>query len=376
MKPNKVKKQHYVPSGILSNFVNSQGKIFEALLEKHWVYETTPANAMCSNYTYEHPYLEVNTLENTFQKIENIICPVIKAIITELNKDTKEINLLFVKETIEKHLKEFLIFYYRSGALLYEFDHDQNNTDDKILLLLQKILDANYIADLARVIKDCYKFGVIKSFDNEFLISDQFISTAALKIKNRFTTISNRHIGLRNTLILIPISNNYYIVYYNCDEGFILQSNGIKVLDAEELQLVNNVIVNNSYQKCVGTKQKTLQDSLNNYHFEKPHSIYVGYKSGYTSGAILKKEVFFFKEDREAYEFLTMGAYFHRYDNVGRNDKCPCSSGKKFKACHYDLYQRIKIPIQNLINQGNIKSDIYGIPNAITIEQSVHEWGG
>ena len=23
------------------------------------------------------------------------------------------------------------------------------------------------------------------------------------------------------------------------------------------------------------------------------------------------------------------------YDNVGRNDPCPCGSGKKFKHCHY-----------------------------------------
>ncbi len=27
------------------------------------------------------------------------------------------------------------------------------------------------------------------------------------------------------------------------------------------------------------------------------------------------------------------------YDNVGRNDPCPCGSGKKFKYCHYKEMQ-------------------------------------
>jgi len=28
------------------------------------------------------------------------------------------------------------------------------------------------------------------------------------------------------------------------------------------------------------------------------------------------------------------------YDNVGRNDPCPCGSGKKFKHCHYAEVQK------------------------------------
>jgi len=28
------------------------------------------------------------------------------------------------------------------------------------------------------------------------------------------------------------------------------------------------------------------------------------------------------------------------YDNVGRNDLCPCGSGKKFKHCHYPILQQ------------------------------------
>ncbi len=42
------------------------------------------------------------------------------------------------------------------------------------------------------------------------------------------------------------------------------------------------------------------------------------------------------------------------YDNVGRNDPCPCGSGKKFKHCHYPLMQQQR----HTVDQESIKRGV------------------
>ena len=35
------------------------------------------------------------------------------------------------------------------------------------------------------------------------------------------------------------------------------------------------------------------------------------------------------------------------YEKVGRNDPCPCGSGKKFKHCHFEEVDSAKVAEQN-----------------------------
>ena len=42
------------------------------------------------------------------------------------------------------------------------------------------------------------------------------------------------------------------------------------------------------------------------------------------------------------------------WSNVGRNDPCPCGSGKKFKDCHYRQLQKQR----NTVEQSEVKSNV------------------
>ena len=122
----------------------------------------------------------------------------------------------------------FIIFYYSSGALLTEFS--SINKEDKIPSLSKKILNEKYLKDLRETIKNFYNFAIIES-DGNFLLSDQFVSTSALRIKSRFPDISNRHIGLKETLILIPLTANYYIAYWHTERSFFINPDCINYLN-------------------------------------------------------------------------------------------------------------------------------------------------
>ncbi|MBN1618314.1 DUF4238 domain-containing protein [Candidatus Dojkabacteria bacterium] len=222
MSQNIVKNQRYIPEFVLWNFVNSDDKFFETLLNKKTVYPTSPPSSMSARFIYEDDHLKTNTVENFFSKIETEAAPKLKEVIKKIEQfkngtvDDIEEN----KVEIESLLPIFLLFYYRSGALLTEFSSIQK--EDKIPLLSKKILNEHYIKLLADTIKNGYKFALIESVKN-FLLSDQFISTAGLKIKCQFMNISNRHMGLKDTLILIPLSSSFYVAYWHSTDSFILE---------------------------------------------------------------------------------------------------------------------------------------------------------
>lgn len=373
-KQNIVENQHYIPRALLCNFANSKNKLFEVLLATKKVYSTNPTDSMSARFIYEDDNLKTNTVENFFGKIETEVVPLVKALIETVEKYKKgEASFLEIKNLIEDLLPTFIVFYYRSGALLTEFS--SLGSKDKIPLLSKKILNKPYIQLLAETVKRCYKFAIIES-DADFLMSDQFLSTAGLKIKSNFTNVSNRHIGMRETLILIPISSKYYAVYWHSDDRFFLKEDSVNTLSGDDLKLVNQVIINNSYIKCISGKEGNLKAVLDDYHMEFPSQVFMGYQSGYTSGAIRKKEVFFYDIDKKAFDMMTFHIELPKYLKAERNDKCPCNSGKKFKKCHLDIYERMKVPWQNIMNQESIKGDIYSIPNALCVELPIDQWGG
>ena len=155
-------------------------------------------------------------------------------------------------------------------------------------------MDHEYINKLSKAIIDFYDFAIIESSD-DFLLSDQFISTAAIKIKSRFLNISNRNIGLNETIILIPISSSFYLVFWNTKDILFLDKNKINFLNTYNLKLINNTIINNSYVKCVSKKENLLKESLEKYRGSSPVQFFAGGNpSGFHMGSTTKKKVIIF----------------------------------------------------------------------------------
>ncbi len=366
---NVVKNQHYIPEGLLSFFTNEKGQIFEILLSKSKIYPTSPSNSMSETFVYEHEALEKNELENQFAKLDNEAInemAELLSVISDVKNGAKE--FADIKKCLTKMLPKLLVFYYRSGALLTEFA--SGNSDHKIPLLTKKILNIEYIQSLSKILENFYNCGIIESSD-DFLMSDQFISTVATGIKSRFFDVSNRHIGLTETLVLIPVNASFYVAYWNSAKlNFIAEK--INLLSENELINVNRSIINNSYIKSIAKKQERVEQAHKDFRFSSPTQIYAGGNpNGYTTGAIKKKEVFYDPIDKEAFDMLEL-MNFSQYKGLGRNDLCGCKSGKKFKKCHENPYSRIKFVIQNF---GNKNID-YAIPNIPHIELPIDSWAG
>lgn len=359
-------KQHYVPSLLLQHFADDNGGLFETDVLKHKVYRTCPKKAMFSKYTYEYSDLPENFLENQFREMEGYTATVITQIISYL--EAEDINS--VKRLIFRNLRLFLILYYRSGALLCEFANMR--MFDKIPLLLNKILNARYIQLLSEMIINHYNFAIIHS-DDDFYISDQCVSTAALKIKSRFAGISNRHMGLKDTIMLIPISASYYCVFWHCSARLFLTADKVNFLNGVEKNIINFSIYKNSYHKCCSRKDNLSQFVPSNYYSQLPSNLYVGYESGQVNSFIEKKEVFLFPIDEEAYKIYDYGT-FTQFRSLGRNDLCGCGSGKKFKQCHLEKYLRIKDAIHSIRFQKEIDPAIYRIPGVKVLEQPIASW--
>ncbi len=329
---------------------------------------------MCEIFTYEHEKLPVNTIEKYLSKIEGEVATQVKdliQVIEEIKENKADIPT--AKLIVEETLHNFLLFYYRSGALLTEFSSLKK--EEKIPLMSDKILNHDYLDKLAGVVKDFYNFAIIES-SNDFLISDQFVSTSALRIKTQFFDLSNRHIGLNETLILIPISARYYVVYWSTKKDFWLKADTINLLNEEEIKQINNTIINNSYVKCAGMKPERIEDVLFAFKESSPTQIFTGGNpSGFFMGSIKKKEVFFYEDERTAWELLEFMTIMF-YKDLGRNEVCKCGSGKKFKRCHLNAYNRIQEIMQTFglsQKESMMRHLIWGVP---LIEQPIDKWSG
>ena len=301
---------------------------------------------MSDKYTYEHPFLEGNALENTFKGLEDVYIPRIKEILELLENN----RVADAKVIIESIMKYVLLFYYRSGAILYEFSDGNDFSKEYVIdSMLGRVGDSRYLERLsATVIKD-YNFLVVKAPNAELALSDQYVSTASLNCKGMITKYSNRTIGFSECLILIPLSAKYYAVYYN--GGFtlsnLIHNDEIYLLDSEDVIMINKVIVRNSYRKCVAMHQNELEQ-VKDYKSKivGPSGIIVKIDNGSYQSCTIKKEVFYYDRDEDIFEnyiryYSDLVAFKMEHKrHIGRNDMCLCGSGIKFKKCCFEKYQQ------------------------------------
>lgn len=344
----KVKNQHYVSQGLIRFFSENKKMVYEFNLEHDRIYQTGISSTMSGKYTYEHPLLPDNKLENEFKRIEDVYIPIIRQIIDLL--DNNEIEK--AKIIIYKILESSLMFYYRSGTVLAEFSfHVDFDNEYAIESMLKRITNQNYIKNLANTLRKQYEFLIIKSNENNFILSDQYISTASLDCKGKIINISNRTIGLKNTLVMIPLSSKYYIVFFDGDLKIesLLYKDKINTLENNGLLAFNKVILRNSSKSCVAMHKNVLE-MMKKYKATTsfPQAI-VKYNNGRYGSFSLKREVFFYDFDYDMFDNFIK--YLNEINQVeknlgrklGRNDYCFCGSGKKLKKCCIEKYNRAKL---------------------------------
>ena len=363
------KNQHYIPQSLLKYFSNNN-KIFEALVETGKIYPTNISKSMSARYIYEHSQLDTNEVENRFCQIEGLFKKEIDDILNLFIEHCSEDIPDNICEKVEASMKRFLVFYYRSGALLTEFSFELETVEDSVLYMLEKILDAKYLILLAKTITHFYNLAIIQSCNNRFILSDQYISTAALSIKNRFFNASNRQMGLKDVIVFIPLSSEYYIVYYHGNTPDFILKNRINELNDSQVDQVNEVIINNSYKKCIGYSQNALNQVITKFKYHSPSQTFAG-GTKFAAGATLKKEIFFYPRDRVAWDMFS-GFQFSVYKGLKRNNPCPCGSGKKYKKCCIEPAQiclRMMKEIEMKLSPEN-----YMVHEKAVIEQPISEF--
>ncbi|WP_200411252.1 DUF4238 domain-containing protein [Virgibacillus salexigens] len=369
---SEVKNQHYISQRILEKFANEKNQVAEALVNKKKVYLTNYRQSMSETYTYEHPELEVNELETFFSKIEGYFSPALNYILELIDDfENEQSSFELIKNQIDKYMKEFIIFYYRSGALLHEFSFNMSDKKHRIFLLLDSIMNSNYIEKLSQAIINYYDFFLIKSDESAFLLSDQYISSASLNVKGRFLNISNRNLGLKDIIILIPLSSKYYVAYSNGKTPEYLYKGKINVLTENQVNKVNKCIINNSYIKCIGEKIALVNKYLETFEFQSPVGSIGIYDNGDSASSTIKKEIFFYDTDKELWEFFVSLKYTKFIKNeIGRNDRCLCNSGKKFKNCCQDKFNQIMEVLDNMRYK---RFNKFKIKPSLTIEKGINE---
>ncbi|PGE89038.1 hypothetical protein COM55_00450 [Bacillus pseudomycoides] len=369
----KTKNQHYVSRSILQHFANTKDQVHECLVQDKKIYMSNINNSMSGNLIYEHTSLETNTIENTFSKIEAKVMPKIKMIIDCLTNDMSEKHKLdTIKKIVEEILLELLIFYYRSGALLNEYQFANKDRDQTILNLLEHIHNSSYLKALKRTIIDYYDFAIIKSENNNFILSDQYISTASLNMNFFFLNLNNRQMGLKDVIILIPLTSQYYISFFNGNKPPYINKNKINLLDDREVDLINKVIINNSYNKCIAQSKKSIENVIDQFTIKSPYGFIGLYSGGRVNNRILKKHVFFYEEDQKAYD-LCSSANNKNYKNTTRNELCLCGSGIKFKNCCLNIYQKVDRAIYN-INYNRDNTNLYTVHPKAILEKAIDQF--
>lgn len=369
--------QHYVSQCVIREFANEKERIFEALLESSKIIPTSCRNSMSESYTYEHPRLETNTLENYFGKYETEMGIAINELKKKIDLyEDEKINIDEIRDLATEQMKNFILFYYKSGALLHEYQFQLEKKEDRIPYLLRKISDSKYLSNLSKTISTFYKFAIIKSSEREFLLSDQYLCTASLSIKGRFTNISNRHIGLKDIVILIPISSEYYLMYYDGKLPFELMNNDVNILTKQQTDLVNKTIINNSYKKTVALNKEPLERALKQFEYQSPITMIAGFSNGRKMGATLKKEVFFTDDIKELWRILCNNDWATHYKEINRNELCYCNSGKKLKKCCIDTVIQLRNITQTYLGLNDGQGHYHLIqvhPNSI-VEKAVVEF--
>lgn len=100
------------------------------------------------------------------------------------------------------------------------------------------------------------------------------------------------------------------------------------------------------------------------------------FSDGNIQDCIVKREVFYYEEDRDmnAHWFEYLSTYKTNIEGkIGRNDKCVCGSGRKYKKCCLKKYEEAARILRDVYNQKNID---YKIPGSRIVEDSILEYEG
>ena len=364
--------QHYVSRGIQKQFADTKNKVYELFIEKDNLSKKNYNKTMAQNFVYEHPKLSTNYLEKLFSDIEDVYIPKIDSCIAKIEKENLSgINYSQFILRVKEMLPIFMIFYFRSGALLYEYSFSSENPKlDRVERMILNIFNGRYLWGLCETISKFYESAVIVDEKERFLLSDQYISTVALSYKNKFSNASNRQIGMKDTMILLPLSAKYYVVFYHGKKPNYISKEKFCVLDDIDVAEINNVIYQNSYVKCIAKKQEAF-DMLEKITLYSPTKTMMLYNDGTVKDYVSKREVFLYKNDRDMNENSIH--YIDDYilkikGKVGRNSKCICGSGKKYKQCCMGKYEEVKKIIYGVENQDR---DLYTIPNVRMAEDAI-----
>lgn len=370
------KKQHYIPQGLIKHFAYRDKIIFE--LYKNRIVSKKPIkDTMCQNLVYEHDKLPINTMEHFFSKTESYFIPQHDELVMKVGKsylNKKEIPQI----EINKLLLFYVFLYLRSGALLEEYSaYNDDPKNQRVEEMLKNLFSLNYPNHLANTILQGYQISIIVNEEENFLMSDQFISTASLKFKNKFSNASNRQIGFKNSIIFIPLSSKFYIVFYHGNKPGYIVPGKYSVLDTSQIREVNSIIAENSYNKTISSKSESLEKiKLEERTTQSPTRTMLFYKNDYVSISTVKKEIEFYDSERLfSQNYLSLfGEYKDDYTGkVGRNDICLCGSQKKYKKCCLLIHERCLDIVRKIKNQ---EWDWYSIDSNLQVEKGIEIYKG
>ena len=348
-KTNRTKKQHYIAQGIIREFFDSNS-IYEKNLHNGKIYKGSVNNTMCMSNSYEFPLFNDNFLEDLFARS---IDPDSSRLIAKLKKLLDNDKYVEAKDIIFKSIRMFLINYYKSVTSLIHMSKETSKKDDSsIVRMINRIFNMPYIDRISDILCTCYDFAIIKSKDSNFVLSDQYISTCSLKFMGRFINLSNREIGLKNTVVLIPISKDYYGIFINGElpSDFDITLSNINYLTENQTKIINSIIFNNSYDKCISLNEKELLDLKKENSTCGDSMAMAKFNSGDSAAFKIKQEVFFTKEEYEMYQYFERYEWTNKeYKKCGVNRLCPCGSNKKYKKCCKDKVERC-IRILNIMH--------------------------
>lgn len=290
------KRQHYIPRSVIKYFSADGEYIFEGQIKfPNKFYKTNINNAMCSKNIYEHRLLEINAVENFFASTVDAALSSFHREILILLESSKVFE---AKRCFANYAESILRCYFRSGAILEEYNTAYKSQKGQIILHLLADTPNNYLKGLRHTILNDYHFSVIKNNDIGFVLGDSYLTTTALAIKSRFSNASNRQIGYKETMLLLPISPFYCLVFYHGRKPKFIYKDTINQISNTDCLEINLAIFHASYNKILS-----------------------------------RKEAFFYRRDYEIMKLISPPRFSPKDLDIGSYDLCYCGSGKLHKNC-------------------------------------------
>jgi len=366
---NVTKRQHYIPCSVLKHFTYDGTYAYEGQIKnKNKYYKANIRNSMCEKNIYEHRLLKTNTVENYFANTVDIA-------LSKFHKETisllNDAKINGVATCFSEYAIDILRCYYRSGAILEEYKIAFRSKKGHIILNILSDTPINYLQGLRKTILNDYRFSVLQNEKLGFLIGDNYLSTTALKIKSRFANASNRQIGFKDTMILLPISKMYCLAFYHGKKPPFILDNVINHISDDECLMINLAIYQSSSNKVLGYNSEIFklihQNIFASNLSSSPITTVMTYKSGHNSGFVNKREAFYYPSDYELMDIIqsVRVSPFDLKQKINRNDRCYCGSGKKHKICCIDKTQILQDVYKSFKND-SLSESVMITPQTVT----------